>query len=171
MFLQPGQRLLYLQNLVQLEQDMIENDIAMAEQLEVQRNRRDRRRRRYWVRPWIARRPLFGQYERLLHELRDEDIPAFKNFIRMEPAMFQELITRLGPRIAKNDTWYRKALDPGLKLAITLRYLASGDSYKSLMYGFRVADSTISLVVRDVCQAIIDEYAEEVIACPTTPEE
>lgn len=39
------------------------------------------------------------------------------------------------------------------------------------MYGFQIAHNTISLVVHDVCQAVIEEYAEETIGCPTTPEE
>ena len=59
--------------------------------------------------------------------------------------MFRELPLRLGPRLDKNDTWYRKAVDPSLKLAITLRYLTTGDSYRTLMYGFRVAHNDISL--------------------------
>ena len=130
-----------------------------------------RRRRAVWVRPWLQRRNLLGQYERLMSEIRDEDLPAFKNFVRVEPGMFHELLVRLGDRIRKKDTWYRKALDPGLKLAITLRYLGAGDNYHSLMYGFRVAHNTISLIIRDVCEAIIAEFAEEVISCPTTPEE
>lgn len=66
---------------------------------------------------------------------------------------------------------YRKALDPQLKLAITLRYLATGDSYHSLMYGFRVPHNTISKVIREVCQAIVDEYAEEVVPCPSNAAE
>ena len=105
-------------------------------------------------------------------ELREADVSAaFRNFVRMDPEIFRELLLRLGPILAENDTYYRKALDPSLKLAITLRYLATGDSYRKLMYGFRVAHYTISLVVHDVCQAIIEEYAEEALACPTTPEE
>ena len=82
--------------------------------------------------------------------------------------MFQELSARLGPRIEGTDTWMRRAFTPELKLAITLRYLATGDSYRSLMYGFSVAHNTISVVVRQVCRAIIDEYAEEIISTPTT---
>ena len=78
------------------------------------------------------------------------------------------LLNRLGERITKKDTWYRKALNPGLKLAITLRYLATGDSYHSLMYGFRVSHSTISLLFRDVCEAINEEFAAEGVTCPTT---
>ena len=50
-------------------------------------------------------------------------------------------------------------------------YLATGQSYKSLMYGFRVPHNTISIIVREVCQAIIDEYTNEVIKTPTTEHE
>ena len=40
--------------------------------------------------------------------------------------MFDELVQRVSPRITKTDTHMRKALSPGLKIAITVRYLASG---------------------------------------------
>ncbi len=66
-------------------------------------------------------------------ELQDEDVAGFRNFMRMDPAMFQELLQHLGDRIRKQDTWYRKALELDLKLAITLRHLAAGDNYHSLM--------------------------------------
>jgi len=46
-------------------------------------------------------------------------------------------------------------------------YLATGDSYKSLAYGFRVAPDTIVTVVADVCQAIYNHYHEAVFKCPT----
>ncbi len=56
-------------------------------------------------------------------------------------------------------------------MAITLRYLATGDSSKCLQYGFRVAYNTICLLIPDVCQAIVDDYHEEVIKTPTTPQD
>ena len=49
--------------------------------------------------------------------------------------------------------------------------MASGDSYKSLMYGFRVPHNTISLLIPEVCEAIIQEYSDEVISCSPTPDE
>ena len=83
---------------------------------------------------------------------------------------FHEILARVEPRIEKQDTFWRKALEPGLKLAITLRYLATGNSYKSLQYGFRVAYNTISIIIIEVCEAISEEYSVEVMVCPFTPE-
>ena len=58
-----------------------------------------------------------------------------------------------------------------MRLAITLRYLATRDSYKSLQYSFRVAHNTISKVVPETCEAIAQEYLEEVLSCPRTSEQ
>jgi len=133
--------------------------------------RRERRRRRHWVRPWIQRRPFYGVYEKLMIELRREDPSSFHNFLRMTPAMFDELLDRLTPRLTKQDTFYREALQPGLKLALTIRHLASGNKYADMKFSWRVPHNTISLVVREVCQAIIDEYLDELMTCPSTPDE
>jgi hypothetical protein len=84
--------------------------------------------------------------------------------------MFDELLARVGPRITKQHTSYREPLEPGMKLALTLRHLASGSKYASMKFGWRVPHNTQSLLVREVCQAIIDEYMDEVMICPTTPD-
>ena len=157
---------------MELEQNIIEDQLAIELHLQEQRRQQERRRRRrrFWVRPWLIRRPDLGQYERLMRELEVEDAFAFKNFVRMDPAMFWEMVERLTPRIQMNDTWYRKSLVHGCRLTITLRHFATGDSYKSLMYGFRVAHNTISKIVCEVTQAIIEEYGDEVLSTPTTPQ-
>ncbi|XP_034034854.1 putative nuclease HARBI1 [Thalassophryne amazonica] len=149
------------------------NYVAERERLKEQEERRRQaiaRRRRMWVSPWLQHRRLHGQYEKLMKELHAEDVTAFTNFMHMEPPAFHELLTRIAPRITKQDTNCRKALEPGLKLAITLRFLATGNSYKSLQYGFRVAHNTISMFIPQVCQAIIEELSDEVLMCPDTPE-
>ena len=137
---------------------------------ELQETIRKRKRRTIWVRKWLARRPNLGQYARLVQELQQEDKRGFRNFLRFDYGVFQEILQRIEGRIKKQDTNYRKAISPGMKLAITLRYLASGESYHSLMYGFRVAHNTISLLIPQVCEAIIAEFAPEFVPCPTTAE-
>ncbi|XP_076042092.1 uncharacterized protein LOC143025993 [Oratosquilla oratoria] len=87
-------------------------------------------------------------------ELRHEDPSSFQNFMRMSPAMFDELLNRLTPRLTRPSTNYRANLEAGLKLAVTLRHLASGTKYRDMAYGWRVPHNTISKVVREVCQSV-----------------
>ncbi|XP_060556342.1 uncharacterized protein LOC132717007 [Ruditapes philippinarum] len=62
--------------------------------------------------------------------------------------MFGELVDRISPRIQKKNTNFREALEPGLKLAVTLRHLATGASYSDF-----------------------DEYSEEVLPAVVTAEQ
>jgi hypothetical protein len=133
--------------------------------------RRQKKRRALWTRAWLVRRPDFGTYEHLMNELEREDSLGYKNYLRMSPEVFAEILERLTPRIQKKDTRLRKALSPGIRLAITLRYLATGNSYHSLMYEFRVAHNTISIIVRETCAAIIKEFMKEFVHTPCTKQE
>jgi len=74
---------------------------------------------------WLSadERLLYGHYDLLMYELRMEDQASFFNFLRMHPEMFDKLLARIAPRIQKQDTRYRKALEPGFKLAVTIRFL------------------------------------------------
>ena len=62
-----------------------------------QLQRRRKRRKSFWVRPWLAadRKLRYGQYATLMEELRVEDTSSFFNFMRMEPAMFDELLQQV----------------------------------------------------------------------------
>ena len=128
-------------------------------------------RRRYWLKPWVTRRPQFGDFENLMVELETESPGDFVGYPRMEPVMFHDLVQRLTPRLTKQATNYRKPLCTGIKIAGTLRFLATGNSYRSLAFSFRVANCTISLFDREVCDAIIEEFGDEVVKTPSTHEE
>ena len=74
---------------------------ALLEEGERERQRAPRRQRRWWVRDWILRRPLFSQYETLMRELEAEHAVDFKRFLRVDPGLWHELLYRVGPRITK----------------------------------------------------------------------
>ncbi|KAK4322697.1 hypothetical protein Pmani_006493 [Petrolisthes manimaculis] len=59
---------------------------------------------------------------------------------------------------------------PALRVAITLRFPATGNSYKSLGYAFRVAPNTISLIVPETCIAIIEAFVDEYLQIPDSVE-
>ena len=135
------------------------------------RRRREgpRRRRSVWVRPWVGRRDQLGCYDTLLKELEAEDTAAYGQFMRMTPEMFNLIEARIARHILKSDTNCRRAIEPGKKLAVTLRYLATGNTYRSLAFTFRLPHNTISTFVPEVIDAIIAEFSDE-ITLPDTPD-
>ena len=87
---------------------------------------RRKRQRALWTRKWLSRRQVFGAYENLMMELKRDDLAGFLNFLRVSPEIFDYLLEKVKPYISKLNTKMRKAISPGLRLAITLRYLATG---------------------------------------------
>ena len=80
---------------------------------------------------------------------------GFSNFTRMTPSDFEELLQMVGGKISKCDTRFRETIPASIRLAVTLRFLASGESFTSLMYTFRISKQSKSRFVPEVCEAII----------------
>lgn len=83
--------------------------------------------KRLWCNKWLLRRKKQGAYENLMRELALEDSEGYRRWIRMDTASFEELLSRVTPLIEKRDTNFRECIRPGERLAITLRYLATGE--------------------------------------------
>ena len=64
----------------------------------------------------LERRRRRRLYDRLMVELHNEDTRAFKKFMRMPPAMYDEIMQRLTPAFLKQTTNWRAPLEPGLKV-------------------------------------------------------
>ncbi|RVE51453.1 hypothetical protein evm_003854 [Chilo suppressalis] len=111
-----------------------------------------KKRKRWWIRNYLLQR------ENLMSDLRMTD-GSFCNFTRMSKSDFEHLLEMIGPSIAKRETNIRQPVSPQTRLAITLRYLATGDSYSSLSYTFRVSKQLISKIIPDVCQELINSLA------------
>lgn len=88
--------------------------------------KRKRRNRLMWTKAWIAGRLEYGAYHCLLKELRQDDPAACRNFLRMDWASFEYLLSAVGPLIRKRDTHLRQCIKPEERLAVTLRWLATG---------------------------------------------
>lgn len=125
------------------------------------KNKRENgKHRRYWTTKLYQYRSQSGG-ENLLRTLAiDETTGQFKNFLRMSQADFQILLNLVGPKIKKMDTNFRKAISVQERLALTLRFLATGDSYSSLQYLFKISKQAISEIVPEVCSALIDSLKD-----------
>ena len=75
------------------------------------------------------------------------------------------------PFITKQTTKFRTPIPADERLAITLRYLATGETYESLMYQFRIHGTTISHVIQKICSAIYEVLQPDYIKLPPSPQE
>lgn len=142
---------------------IVQNSLAAAilAAILIKRRRNRKLQKRIWARQWIQRRDLENSAQKLIQELRDERSDEFYRYFRMSPEQFDILLEKVTPKIKKRDTNFRQAISSEIRLAITLRYLASGDSYRSLMLLFRVPHNTISGIVSETCKAIYSSLVND----------
>lgn len=95
----------------------------------------------------------------LLKELQ-LDSGVFRNFTRMSKENFYKLLRMIEPVISKKDTKFRDAISAEMRLLITLRFLATGDSFQSLRYLFRVSNQAISEMIPEVLKALINSMKD-----------
>lgn len=123
--------------------------------------KRQKVKRRCWVSLMLRSRSVYSGTQ-LLNEMSIGNIGQFENFCRMTSEDFEFLLNLIEPIIRKRDTNYREAITTKERLAVTLRFLASGDSYTSLMYLFKISKQSISTIVIEVCQALNETLKHEV---------
>uniref|UniRef100_A0AAV2JEC4 Ig-like domain-containing protein n=1 Tax=Knipowitschia caucasica TaxID=637954 RepID=A0AAV2JEC4_KNICA len=72
--------------------------------------------------------------------------------------------------ISYQDSNYRRSIPAEERLSICLRFLATGDSYRTIAGSFRAGISTVSMLIPDVVAAIWDCLVEEFMAVPGAEE-
>lgn len=81
----------------------------------------------------------------------------------MTPNQFDTLLHKIEPQISKLYLT-REPLPPGLRLSLTLRYVASGDSMASLHYQYQIGRTTTSKIIAETTKAIWDVLQPEVLS-------
>ena len=82
--------------------------------------------------------------------------------------LFQELIEKVRPFITKQTTKFRTPIPAAERLTITLRYLATGETFESLMYQFRIHKITISQIMQEVCSVIYKVLQPDYMKLPSS---
>lgn len=84
--------------------------------------------------------------------------------MRMSSERFRHLLSLLKPKICKQDTALCRAIPPAERLALTLRFLATGDAQQSLGFSFQIGTSTVSKIVKETCDVIYKCFKDEYMA-------
>ncbi|XP_069588139.1 uncharacterized protein [Ranitomeya imitator] len=143
--------------------------IAYAFACHEQRRRdklRRRSRRRFWLHPIVEVRESRGAYHCLFGEL-NENQDKYLEYTRMTKDSFRYLLRLVEGTISRQDTQLRKSISPEERLLVTLRFLATGETLRSLHFQFRIGVSTLSGIIADTCRALWDNLREEFLPIPT----
>ena len=112
------------------------------------------------TRQWIQRREEKGFYTNIVEELRVEDTKTYEEMLRMNYDTFKFILKKTEQDITPTTLMSGglKTISPGDRLTLTLRYLATGESYRSLSFQFRISRRTILYIIQEVCRATIKIY-------------
>ena len=101
-----------------------------------------KKRRKIWVRDWLRERERLDAHNNILQELRLNDADGVRSHIRMDNDTCVFVLEGIKDKIIKQTTKFRKPISSGEQLSLTSRFMATGESYKSLSFQFRVANNT-----------------------------
>ncbi|XP_018010873.1 protein ALP1-like isoform X1 [Hyalella azteca] len=125
------------------------------------------KRKRMPVHDINRRRKDLGEYHHLFRDLKN-DKSRFFAYARMTQETFNYILKRVEHRLVKQ--WcnlHQQPIQPEERLIITLRYLATGASFHTLSFSFRVGVSTVSKIVSETVGALWEELHEQHMPVPT----
>lgn len=79
----------------------------------------------------------------------------------MDYQLFNKLLDKVSPFIQRQDTVMRKCIPPIQRLSLTLRYLATGESYRSMEFTTRVPACTLSRIIPETVRVIYEVLKDE----------
>ncbi|XP_077145212.1 uncharacterized protein LOC143807474 [Ranitomeya variabilis] len=150
----------------------MELDFAMANACAIafhEQRKRDKQRRRshrrFWLYPIVEVRESRGAYHCLFGELND-NLEKYFEYTRMSQDSFRYLLRLVEGAITRQEMQLRRSISAEERLLVTLRFLATGETLRSLHFQFRIGVSTLSGIIADTCRALWDNLREEFFTNP-----
>lgn len=120
--------------------------IALATKRRVKRKR--------WMKEWLKKREQYS-HVLLLNEIRITEPEDYKNYFRMNDITFEKLLKLVTPFLLRKDTNMRRCLPVKERLAVTLRYLATGRNFEDLKFSAVMSPSSVSSAIIETCEVLI----------------
>uniref|UniRef100_A0A674D0H5 DDE Tnp4 domain-containing protein n=1 Tax=Salmo trutta TaxID=8032 RepID=A0A674D0H5_SALTR len=118
------------------------------------------------TRPWTSTEYTDWWEREVMNEFQPSD--WLEKFRMSQETFF--LCGKLKPRLARQDTHFRRALPLEKRVAVALWRLASNIEYRTISGLFGVASSTVCKCVRDVCHAIVTLLRPVYLCSPSIQE-
>ncbi|CAB3251505.1 unnamed protein product [Arctia plantaginis] len=129
-----------------------------------------KRCRKRWVKNWVLKRNQYTHLNITQEMLLGDDLNDYAIYFRMSEDLFEKLLNLASPYITKQDTHMRQAISPREKLAVTLRYIATGRSFRCLKTSCIISEAVISKAVISTCRAMM-YVLRDYIKMPTNTED
>ena len=121
--------------------------------------------------PINERRNDLGLYATLVQELRVDDTGRHSQYMRMTVENFDIILGLVEPHLRRQDIVIRLAIEPGLKLAVTLHHLAEGASHVAIAAHYRLGRSTMSRIFYETYEALWTVLQPLYLKAPSGPNE
>ena len=126
------------------------------------------------TREWIKRREQKGYFHNIVLELKIEDRLGFREMFRMDVGDFEFVLNEISHVISPgqmgNSGGHRPILSEE-RLALTLRFLATGESFQSLHFQFRISVNAVSYIIKGCCKALVDKLVPKFLQLPSNEKE
>ena len=155
-----------------LQTKMAAKEVAMVVILSELADSDDEKPTRGPTRSWIKRRKDNGFFETIIRELILEDLAGFKEMFRMGYVNFETIISWIVVLISPQEiTGGHRLICAEEKLALTLRFLATGESFSSLSFQFQISKRAVAYIAKPVCESIVKCLLHIYMSLPGTEDE
>ena len=127
-----------------------------------------KKKRRQPIHADFYRRATFGAFSTtFLPRLRSTDPDDLRKYIRKTPPSFLLLLELVEPHLPVLSEFGRKSITHEEYLALTLRYLSTGESQTSIAIQYKIATCTVHKILSLTLPAIWKALQPIVLATPT----
>ncbi|KAL4717432.1 hypothetical protein ACJJTC_000581 [Scirpophaga incertulas] len=124
-----------------------------------------KKKKKKWIADIPRSRNQEGEYHYLFPRLLS-DSARFHTYFRMSKTKFYKLLYWTKPHIQQQDTRFRKSIGAEERLMVTIRFLATGDSFKTIGESFRLGYSTVQEIIHTTCAVIWEVLSKLVMPEP-----
>ncbi|KAH8395642.1 hypothetical protein KR222_004647 [Zaprionus bogoriensis] len=133
------------------------------------------RRRLEWTKEWLRKNQSeFLSKENLLSELqsRKDECYHLNYFLAITESQFRYLVQKLEPIISQYAPQRKKkSFSAEERLAITLKYLATGEVHSCRNYCFRASKFVINAMIANICLGFYEHLKDQYVTLPKTDEQ